>query len=52
MAIINVADVTKSAVAQTMGQTYMEKEGVISALESGKLVDIGKDIGDMERGNG
>lgn len=50
MAIINVADITKSAVAQTMGQTYMEKEGVISALESGKLVDIGKDIGDMERG--
>lgn len=50
MAITNVAEITKSAVAQTMGETYMEKEGVISALKSGKLVDIGKDIGDMERG--
>lgn len=50
MAITNVAEITKSAVAQTMGETYMEQEGVISALKSGKLVDIGKDIGDMERG--
>lgn len=50
MAITNVADITKSAVAQTMGETYMEHEGVISALKSGNLVDIGKDIGYMERG--
>lgn len=50
MAITNVADITKSAVAQTMGVKYMEQEGVISALKTGQLVDIGKDIGDMERG--
>lgn len=50
MAITNVADITKSAVAQTMGATYMEQEGVIKALKSGQLVDIGRDIGDMERG--
>lgn len=45
-----LVDLTKKAVAQTMGATYMEQEGKLASIESGKLVDIGKDVTDMENG--
>lgn len=50
MTFENSAEITKEAVAQTMGATYMEKEGVISAIESGNLVEVLKDIQDMDKG--
>ena len=44
MKFIDVVDLTKSAVAQALGNEYMEKVGNLSALDSYKLVDIGKDV--------
>lgn len=45
-----IVDLTKKVISQTMGVTYMEQEGKLSAIESGNLVDIGRDITDMENG--
>lgn len=44
MKFIDVVELTKSAVAQSLGNEYMEKVGDLSALDSYKLVDIGKDV--------
>ena len=44
MKFIEVVELTKSAVAQSLGNEYMEKVGDLSALDSYKLVDIGKDV--------
>ena len=43
-------ELTKKAIAQTLGTTYMAQEGKLSAIESGKLVDVGKDVLDMQNG--
>ena len=45
-----IVDLTKKVVAQTLGTTYMTQEGKLSAIESGKLVDVGKDVIDMQNG--
>lgn len=45
-----IVDLTKKVISQTLGVTYMEQEGKLSAIESGNLVDIGRDILDMENG--
>ena len=45
-----IVDLTKKVIAQTLGSTYMEQEGKLAAIESGKLVDIGKDVSNMENG--
>lgn len=45
-----IVDLTKKVISQTLGITYMEQEGKLSAIESGNLVDIGRDILDMENG--
>ena len=50
MKIETIIDLTKKVVAQTLGTTYMEQDGKLSAIESGKLVDVGKDILDMQNG--
>lgn len=50
MEIVNVVDVTKKALAQTLGTTYMANEATISAIESGKLIDIGRDVLNAEKG--
>lgn len=47
----DVVEVIKSATAQTMGTEYMERLGELSTLDSGKLVEIGRDIEDLELGS-
>lgn len=44
MKFTDVVELTQKAVAQTLGDEYMEKQGELSALDSYKLVDIGKDV--------
>lgn len=41
---INVVNLTKNAIAQTMGTEYMEQIGDLAALDSAKLIDVGKDV--------
>ena len=41
---VDVVSLTQEAVAQTMGTDYMEKLGDFKALDSYKLVDVGKDV--------
>lgn len=42
----DVLTATKSAVAQTMGSEYMESSGLLTATESFKIADVGRDIED------
>lgn len=44
MKFVDVVDITKKALAQTMGANYMEQLGDLSALNSAQLVDIGTTI--------
>ena len=44
MKFTDVVDLTQKAVAQSLGNEYMGKVGSLSALDSYKLVDIGKDV--------
>lgn len=44
----DVTLLTQKALAQSMDKTYMEQLGDISALPIEKLVDVGKDVTDME----
>ena len=44
MKFTDVVDLTQKAVAQSLGADYMGKTGDLSALDSYKLVDIGKDV--------
>lgn len=49
MKIENVVQLTKDALTQSMGKEYMGENGVnLNALNYEKLVDIGKDIADVE----
>lgn len=41
---VDVVELTQKAVAQTMGDDYMTELGDFAALDSYKLVDIGKDV--------
>ena len=41
---VDVVELTQKAVAQTMGTEYMEQLGDWGALDSYKLVDVGKDV--------
>lgn len=41
---VDVQELTLEAVAQTMGTDYMEELGDLNAIDSYKLVDIGKDV--------
>lgn len=40
----DVVSITQNAVAQALGDTYMEKLGDFGALQSQKLVDVGRDV--------
>ena len=42
--------VTKKVVAQVLGDSYMQQEGKLAAIESGDLVDVGKDVAAMKNG--
>ena len=44
----NVIDVTKKALAQSMGGEYMEQLGDLAALDDAKLVDVGHSVLDGE----
>ena len=44
MKFTDVVDLTQKAVAQSLGTEYMDKVGDLSALDSYKLVDIGKNV--------
>lgn len=44
MKFTDVVTLTQNAVAQTLGSEYMEKVGEFSALDSYKLMDVGKDV--------
>ena len=48
--IVNIVDLTKKALAQTLGAEYMENSPNIASLENGKLVDVGKDVLNAEKG--
>lgn len=48
--VINIVNLTKSALAQTLGAEYMEQSPNIAKLEVGALVDVGKDVFDAEKG--
>lgn len=50
MKVENVVEITKKAVAQTMGIDYQSESATLSAIETGKLIDVGRDIADMEKG--
>ena len=41
---VEILDLTKKAIAQTMGATFMEQVGDLAALDSYKLADIGKTV--------
>ena len=41
---VDVVNISKSAIAQTLGEEYMEKAGEITGLNSQELVDAGKAI--------
>lgn len=43
---VDIVDLTKKAVAQTMGKEYMEQNGNLADLEGYKLVDVGRDVVD------
>lgn len=40
----NVVELTQNAVAQTLGSTYLTKDGKLTPLTSFNLVDVGKDV--------
>ena len=42
--------VTKKVVAQVLGDSYMQQEGKLAAIERGDLVDVGKDVAAMKNG--
>lgn len=44
MKMVDTVDLTKKAVAQTMGAEYMEQNGDFASLESQKIADVGKDV--------
>lgn len=44
MKLEKVLEVTRQAVAQTLGTEYMEQHGYLEAIDVSKLVDIGHDI--------
>ena len=44
MKFTDIVNLTQTAVAQTLGTTYLEKDGKIASIESFKLVDVGKDV--------
>lgn len=50
MAFINVTETLQKSIAQLMGSDYMEKVGELSTNDTYKLVDIGKDVQDIEGG--
>lgn len=45
-----VTELTQKAIAQTLGETYMTRDGELQPIESYNLVDVGKDVEDMENG--
>ena len=45
-----VTELTRKAVAQALGTEYMEQSGVISGLDTAKLIDIGKSVLDSGQG--
>lgn len=44
MKLIDVVELTKKAVAQSMGDTYMEEVGDFGSLDSYKLADVGRAV--------
>lgn len=46
----NIVNVMKSVFAQVLGDEYMADDGHLKALESGNIIEIGKDVLDMEQG--
>ena len=50
MKYTDTVEVTKKVVAQVLGTTYMQQEGKLASIESGNLVDVGKDVAAMKNG--
>lgn len=50
MAVIEVTETLQKSIAQLMGQEYMDKLGKLDVNDTYKLVDIGKDVQDIEGG--
>ena len=44
MKFTDVVELTQNAVAQTLGEVYMGKDGKLAPLTSFNLVDVGKDV--------
>ena len=44
MKFVDVTTLTQEAVAQTLGTTYLTKDGKLASIKSYNLVDVGKDV--------
>ena len=44
MNIVNVQTITRQAVAQALGETYMTQNGYLTNIPADKLVNVGKDV--------
>lgn len=43
-----IKGLTAKAIAQTLGETYMTEHGYLESIPADKLVDVGKDVTDVE----
>lgn len=50
MKLNDVKTLVHQAVAQALGESYMSEHGYLEAIPANALVDVGKDIEDMENG--
>ena len=51
MVVEQIKNLTMNAIAQTLGESYMTTEdGTIAPLDDAKLIDVGTDVANLERG--
>ena len=51
MLVEQIKNLTMNAIAQTLGESYMTTEdGTIAPLDDAKLIDVGTDVANLERG--
>lgn len=48
MILKDITELTRQAVAQVMGETYMTEHGYLEAIPADKLVEVGKDLTDVD----
>lgn len=51
MVVEQIKNLTMNAIAQTLGASYMtQDDGTIATLDDAKLIDVGTDVANLERG--